>query len=92
MCSSLKEICMKQLLKIKDTILEDEIIEEIKKDLEIKIRLEYEQKIREIPHVVYCLINGNINDESLYDNDTMIISKKIVNELTESSALEHATE
>jgi hypothetical protein len=76
---------MKQLLKIKDTILEDEIIEEIKKDLEIKIRLEYETKIIEIPHVVYCLINGNINDESLYDNDTMIISKKIVNELTECS-------
>ena len=77
MCMTLKEICMKQLLKMTDTILEDEL----KKDLELKMRLEYEGKIREIPHIVYCLLHGNIKDESLYDNDTLIISKKVVTQL-----------
>ena len=76
--TSLRAICMKQLLSIQGTILEDEIVEEIKKDIKNKMRLEYEQKMNEIPHIVYCIIHGNINDESLYDIEAMNISKKIV--------------
>ncbi len=74
---TLKEICMNQILKIKDTILEDEIINEIKK----QIRLEYEEKIKEIPHIVYCMIHGFISDENLYDKDMIILSKQIVSSI-----------
>ena len=94
--SSLKQLCMKQLLSIKNTLLEDELMDEIVESIENEIRIEYEiklkkieddlrlsynTKIQEIPHITYCLLNGNINDENLYDIDAMNISKKIVDEL-----------
>ena len=74
---SLRKNCINQILKIKDTILEDEIMDEIKK----QIRLEYEEKIKEIPHIVYCMIHGFISDENLYDKDMIIISKEIVSSI-----------
>ena len=74
---TLREICMNQIIKIKDTILEDEIMEEIKN----QVRLEHEKKIKEIPHIVYCMIHGYISDENLYDKDMIILSKQIVSSI-----------